>query len=201
MIANSPLLHYTKLNPYIISTPRLGLRRWIDTDIDTFGAMNKDAEVMRYYPRTLAENETLEMVHRINSHFDKHKFGLFAVEDKLTKQFIGYTGFAVPSFESFFTPCIEIGWRFQRAAWGQGFATEAAKACLKYGFRILDFEKVVSFTATINLRSENVMKRIGMIKTGEFDHPNIDSSTILCRHVLYEITNNHWTEISKRAIS
>src|SRR3954467_15489222 len=110
------------MNTYIISTPRLGLRRWIHSDIDPFTAMNKDAEVMRYYPGTLTDKETLEMVNRINTHFDKHKFGLFAVENKLTNQFIGYTGFAVPSFESFFTPCIEIGWRFQRAAWGQGFA-------------------------------------------------------------------------------
>jgi ribosomal-protein-alanine N-acetyltransferase len=185
------------MNNFIISTPRLGLRRWIDTDIDPFKAMNKDAEVMRYFPRILTDNETHEMVNRISSHFDKNKFGLFAVENKLTKQFIGYTGFAAPSFESFFTPCIEIGWRFQRAAWGHGFATEAAKACLNYGFGILGFDKVVSFTSTINLRSENVMKRIWMTKTGEFDHPNIDSHSILCRHLLYEITSNRWMDLSE----
>ena len=188
------------MNSYIISTPRLGLRRWIDSDIDPFTAMNKDAEVMRYYPNTLMDKETLAMVNRINAHFDKNKFGLLAVENKSTKQFIGYTGFAVPSFKSFFTPCIEIGWRFQQAAWRQGFATEAAKACLQYGFGIFGFDKVVSFTSTINLRSENVMKRIGMIKTGEFDHPNIDPRTILCKHVLYEITNSQWNEISKAVI-
>ncbi len=174
---------------YIISTERLGLRRWIESDLIPFTQMNKDVEVMKYFPTTLTDKETFAMVQRINLHFDKNSFGLFAVENKLTGQFIGFTGFAIPTFDAFFTPCIEIGWRYKKEAWGQGFATEAANACLNYGFDSLQFDKVVSFTSAINLNSEKVMKNIGMSKVGEFDHPKVEVTNILCKHVLYEIKN------------
>lgn len=177
------------MSSYIISTERTGLRRWIDSDLKPFTEMNKDKEVMQYFPDTLTDQETADMVERINLHFEKNGFGLFAVENKLTGQFIGFTGFAIPAFESFFTPGIEIGWRYRKEAWGQGFATEAASACLCYGFDTLQFDKVVSFTAAVNINSEKVMKRIGMKRVAFFDHPKIDRQSILCRHVLYQINN------------
>jgi len=93
----------------------------------------------------------------------------------------------VTTFGSFFTPCVEIGWRIKKEDWGNGYATEAAKACLNYGFKILQFDKVYSFTSTINLRSEKVMQEIGMVKAGEFDHPDIPPDNPLCRHMLYKI--------------
>lgn len=179
------------MSSYIISTERLGLRRWIESDIKPFAEMNKDAEVTRYLLKTLTDEETLEMVQRINLSFYKNNFGLYAVENRLTGKFIGFTGFTVPTFEAFFTPCIEIGWRYQKEMWGKGFATEAAVACLNYGFETLKFNRVVSFTSVINLNSEKVMKRIGMKKIGEFDHPKVEKSNILCRHVLYEIKKNN----------
>lgn len=178
------------MSSYILSTKRLGLRRWNETDIKPFTEMNKDAEVMKYFPNILTDRETIEMMQRINLHFEKNNFGLFAVEDKITNQFIGFTGFNIPAFDMFFTPCVEIGWRYKKEVWGQGFATEAAKACLQYGFQTLGFEKVLSFTSVINTPSEKVMKKIGMRKSREFNHPRIDVTNILCRHVLYEIKNN-----------
>ena len=172
---------------YIITTERLGLRRWIDDDFLPFAKMNKDLEVMRYFPSLLNDEETTAMMGRIKAHFDKHGFGLFALEKLSTKEFIGYAGFMVPSFESYFTPCIEIGWRLRKEDWGKGYATEAAKACLHYGFETLRFDKIYSFTSTINLKSEKVMQAIGMIKEGEFDHPKIALDDRLCGHVLYSI--------------
>lgn len=174
---------------HIISTERLGLRRWLETDILPFTEMNGDAAVMQHFPKTLTQTETVETVQRINRHFDMHGFGLYAVEDKMSGEFIGFTGFMIPRFESFFTPCIEIGWRFKKEKWGHGFASEAAKACLHHGFTALQFKKIVSFTSAINLKSEKVMQRIGMVKVGEFDHTNIDAENVLCKHVLYEIAN------------
>jgi len=172
---------------YIISTERLGLRKWKEPDIIPFASLNVDEEVMRYFPKTLNYDQTYEMVERIRLHFENHGFGLYAVEKKDTNEFIGFTGFSIPAFDSFFTPCIEIGWRFKKEEWNKGFATEAAKACLDFGFKKLNFDKVVSFTAIVNTRSENVMKRIGMTKTGEFNHPKIDTGSPLCRHLLYEL--------------
>lgn len=100
--------------PYIIVTERLGLRRWNDSDIEPFSKMNQDAEVMKYFPKLLDLEETFKMIQRIKLHFDKNNFGLFAIENKLTREFIGYTGFLIPAFESFFTPSVEIGWRFKK---------------------------------------------------------------------------------------
>ncbi len=175
------------MNSLIMTTERLNLRNWIDSDIKAFAEMNRDPEVMKYFPKTYSEEETLAMVHRIRLHFDKNGFGLYAVENKMTGDFIGFTGFSIPTFESFFTPCVEIGWRFKKDVWGSGYATEAAKACLKYGFETFGFTKIVSFTSSLNVNSEKLMRRIGMNYVAEFDHPLIDKGTSLCLHVLYQI--------------
>ncbi len=170
-----------------ITTERLCLRHWKESDFTLFAVMNADEDVMRYFPSTLSDNETAAMIARIQAHFVTHGFGLFAVEKLDTKEFIGYTGFMVPRFESFFTPCIEIGWRIRKEEWNKGYATEAATACLQHGFQTLRFDKVYSFTSAINHPSEKVMQKIGLKKEGEFDHPAIAPGSPLCRHVLYKI--------------
>lgn len=173
--------------PYVIITERLGLRHWQEADFSPFAAMNKDEDVMRYFPSTLSDEETKAMVARIEIQFQKHGFGLFALEKRSTAGFIGYTGFMLPRFQSFFTPCVEIGWRIKKEEWNKGYATEAATACLRYGFRTLGFADVYSFTAAINHSSEKVMQKIGMKKEGEFDHPLLATDSPLRRHVLYKI--------------
>jgi RimJ/RimL family protein N-acetyltransferase len=170
---------------HILSTPRLLLRRWADSDVEPFVHMNRDPEVMRHFPRLYTAEESAAMVARAEACFDQHGYGLFALELKATGEFIGYTGFAKPGFESWFTPCTEIGWRLKKEAWGKGYATEAASACLDYGFQQLGMEKVFSWTALSNTPSERVMQRIGMTRLGEFDHPRIEAGHPLRRHVLY----------------
>src|SRR5262249_52153396 len=157
------------------------------SDFAPFAAMNADPDVMEFFPATLTEEHTKEMIKRITGGFTTRGWGLYAVEKKIDGQFIGFCGFAIPAFEAYFTPCIEIGWRLRKEDWGKGYCREAALACLDYGFSILDFAKIVSFTSTLNTRSQHLMKRIGMEKIGEFDHPKIDTAHRLCRHVLYEI--------------
>ncbi len=178
-----------KRTEYILLTERLGLRRWIDSDTEPFAKMNMDKKMMKYFPGTLSYSETQDFVNRITSHFDKYNFGLYAVEEKSTKEFIGFTGFSIPTFEASFMPCVEIGWRYKKEFWGKGLATEAAKTCLTYGFEALHFDKVVSFTSALNINSEKVMKRIGMTFIGYFDHPKIDKNNPLCQHVLYQVEN------------
>jgi RimJ/RimL family protein N-acetyltransferase len=170
---------------YILSTTRLKLRRWVGSDVGPFVRMNRDAAVMRYFPRINTAEESMAFITRIEAFFDEYGYGLFALESKATGEFIGYTGFAKPHFESWFTPCTEIGWRLKKAAWGQGYATEAAQACLDYGFQELGLDKVYSFTALPNKPSERVMQKIGMERAGEFDHPMIEAGHPLRRHVLY----------------
>jgi len=170
---------------YIIETDRLGLRHWISSDIPKFIKMNKDPRVMEYFPKLLSAEETLNMVNKISRSFQENGFGLWAVEVKDSKEFIGFLGLSIPKFEADFTPCVEIGWRFAHAYWGRGYAQEAGKACLDYGFTVLGLREIVSFTSAINKRSINVMEKIGMEYVRSFNHPRIESGNKLQEHVLY----------------
>ncbi|WP_432667425.1 GNAT family N-acetyltransferase [Wukongibacter baidiensis] len=172
---------------YIMRTSRLGLRRWKESDLEPFAEMNMNPEVMKYFPSTLTVEESNSLVERINEHFDKHGFGLWAVELLESKEFIGFIGLKIPGFEAEFTPCVEIGWRLSNEFWGNGYATEGAKACLDYAFTDLGISEIVSFTAVLNKPSMRVMEKLGMNYEGEFLHPKLDENHPLCKHVLYKI--------------
>ena len=166
---------------------RLLLRGWSEADIEPLCEMNADEKVMEFFPKTLDKSEVLALYNMIISEQAERGFSLYAVEKKSDGKLIGLTGFHMASFYSDFTPAIEIGWRLKSEEWGRGYATEAARACLKYGKETLKFGEVVSFTAVINKRSENVMKKLGMARQGKFVHPKLDPSHALARHVLYKI--------------
>ena len=151
--------------------------------------MNKDKEVTRFFPAALSADETIALIARVHEHFKDYGYGPYAVERIDTGQFIGFTGFFHPRFESHFTPCVEIGWRLSKDAWNLGFATEAAKACLGYGFEKLDLNEIYAFTATINQPSINVMVKAGLKKVGEFEHPSVPDGHKLKTHVLFKIVN------------
>lgn len=168
-------------------TKRLVFRDWKEEDLSDFRIMNKDPRVMEYFTKALTDEETDKFYNVIQDEFDHYGYGLYAVETKQSRDFIGFIGFHWANFKSPFTPCIEIGWRLKYDAWGNGFATEGAKACLKYGLDQLGFNKIYSFTSKINLPSEHVMKKIGMVKAMEFEHPNIIENNPLRKHVLYSI--------------
>lgn len=164
---------------------RLLLREWRAEDLPLFIEMNRDKEVMEYFPKVLTPQESEAFYERIREEFREYGYGLYAVECKESGEFIGYTGFHHANFEADFTPCVEIGWRLMRKAWGKGYATEAAKACLNTKFSDLGFNQVFSFTASINQRSERVMQKAGLQKIGEFYHPALVLEDPLARHVLY----------------
>ena len=170
-----------------LQTPRLILRQWQDSDTAPFIQMCADDEVMRYFPKKLDTVEATAFIERIKTEIEKRSWGLFAVELKATGEFIGFIGLHVhpPEFE--LTDAPEIGWRLLPQYWHQGYATEGAKAVLKYAFRNLRLDKIISLTACINTPSEGVMQRLGMDKVREFDHPFVPTEHPLHRHVLYEI--------------
>jgi len=173
-----------------ITTSRLILRRWRPEDLAPFAALNADPLVMEFFPKTLSREESDAMVSRIQQHFTDHGFGLWAVEIPGVTPFAGFIGLAIPRFTAHFTPCVEIGWRLTAECWGQGFASEGARAVLSHAFGPLRLPEVVSMTATCNLRSRRVMERIGMRydPQDDFDHPSITPGDLLCRHVLYRAT-------------
>ena len=169
-----------------IETGRLILRSWKQGDLPLFARMNKDSRVMRYFPATLSDAETEAFYNRIQSEFDSKGWGLYAVEIKSTGEFIGYVGLHEIGFDADFTPGVEIGWRLAADYHNQGYATEAAEAVLSLA-KSAGIERLFSFTAKINAPSERVMQKIGMVKDGEFMHPNLSDDSPLCVHVLYKI--------------
>lgn len=166
-----------------LRTERLILRAWRPGDRAPFATLNADPVVMEHFPSTLNAEQSDAMVDRIEVHFDAHGFGFWALEHD--GRFLGFTGLQHVGFVAAFTPGVEVGWRLARDAWGQGYASEAATAALAYGLQRHD--SIVSFTAVTNVRSQRVMRRIGMTYEGEFDNPRLPEGDPLRRHVLYRI--------------
>lgn len=168
-----------------IETPRLRLRQWIDADLEPFAALNADPAVMEFFVSPLKREASDAMARRLQSLMAERGLGHWAVEERASARFLGFVGLHCPAATLPCSPCVEIGWRLGLAHWGQGFASEAASAVLEVGFKQLGLPEIVSFTATTNLRSQAVMRRIGMVRDGGFDHPNVPEGHHLRPHVLY----------------
>lgn len=180
-----------------LHTERLILREWHDDDLLPFYDLNADQKVMAFFPKVLNREQSDEYAWEIQNRLNKSGWGLWAVEEKASGNFIGFVGLNQPEIEFPFSPCIEIGWRLAKEYWGKGYATEAGGKSLEYAFDILSVDEVVSFTAVTNKRSEAVMKRLGMENTNSnFNHPLVPNSSELCEHVLYKITRKQWQEIN-----
>jgi RimJ/RimL family protein N-acetyltransferase len=178
----------------MIRTERLLLRQWTEADREPFAAMNADPAVMKHFPAPLTREQSDAMADRCAGLIEADGHGLWAVEVLETGRFIGFTGLAPIGFEAHFTPSTEIGWRLAREAWGNGYATEAARACLANAFGPLGLASLVSFTAVVNKPSQRVMERIGMTHdpADDFDHPRLEPAHRLERHVLYRIDREQW---------
>jgi RimJ/RimL family protein N-acetyltransferase len=182
-------------------TARLILRRWREFDREPFAAMNADPVVMARFPAPLTTAESEAFADAIEAAWDRNGFGLWAVEVVGGPPFIGFVGLAVPQFETHFTPAVEIGWRLDRHHWGHGYASEAGRSVLAAGFGELGLDEIVSFTSTANLRSRNVMERLGMHHdpADDFDNPRMPPGHPLVRHVLYRLTRAEWDGATRPA--
>lgn len=186
-----------------VTTERLVLRQWREQDFAPFAALNADPEVMAYFPEVLDRSQSDAMANRCASLISERGWGLWAVEERLSHCFIGFVGLHIPSYDLPFKPCVEIGWRLARTYWGQGYATEAAQAALRIGFRELALEQIVAFTTVENRRSRALMERLGMQQDsrGNFDHPAVADIPRLRPHVLYRLDRQRWLQqCEERAI-
>jgi len=145
--------------------------------------------VMEYFPACLTREESDEGLDRIEAHFKKRGFGLWAAELIETRELAGFIGLSVPRFSTHFTPCVEIGWRLGARFWGKGLATEGAREAMRFGFEEVRLGDIVSFTVPGNHRSVRVMEKLGMRRdlAGDFDHPFIAAGHPLRCHVLYRL--------------
>jgi RimJ/RimL family protein N-acetyltransferase len=144
---------------------------------------------MHHFPAPATRRESDTLADRIEAQIEREGWGLWALEVRATGRFIGFTGLARPGFEAPFMPAVEIGWRLAREAWGQGFASEAARAAAAFAFAELELDEIVSFTVAANERSRAVMRRLGMHHdpADDFDHPLVEQPH-LRRHVLYRLS-------------
>lgn len=183
----------------VLETRRLLLRPWRGEDLGPFARMCADARVMAFFPRRLNADEASAMVERIRVNFERDGFGLWALEEKGGAPFVGLAGLNVPAFTAHFTPCVEIGWRLAADAWGRGFATEAARAALRFGFEEKLLQEIVSFTVVANVRSRAVMERLGMQRdpAEDFEHPALPLGHPLRPHVLYRLQRRRWRETAR----
>jgi RimJ/RimL family protein N-acetyltransferase len=218
--------------PNLLTTQRLILRPWRETDREGFARLNDDPAVMEFMPRRLSRDESDATAASIQAAIERRGWGFWAVEVKGDEgggagagAFIGFVGLSVPGFTAHFTSpiaksrlrrflpgapqpayerrdfralqCVEIGWRLAKEHWGNGYASEAAAACLRFGFEKLKLQQIVAFTVPLNKRSIGVMKRIRMSRdpADDFDHPKLSEGHPLRRHVLYRISRSDWLNL------
>ncbi len=142
-----------------LETDRLLLREFNESDIGPLAAINADAEVMRHLGdgRTLTRTETWRQVAFLLGHWRLRGYGMWAVERKENGELIGRVGFLDPEG----WPGFELGWTLGRPYWGNGYATEAARAALQYAFEVLRQPEVISLIYPANRSSIRVAERLG----------------------------------------
>ncbi|MEU9793892.1 GNAT family N-acetyltransferase [Streptomyces sparsogenes] len=146
-----------------LRTDRLVLRAWRESDLAPWAALNADPEVREHFPGVLTRERSDASVARFQADLDRRGWGWWAVEVRATGEFIGFAGLDPVDEDMPFTG-VEIGWRLARPHWGHGYATEAALAVVDHGFEALRLPEILAVTTATNLRSQAVMRRIGMTR-------------------------------------
>lgn len=186
-----------------VPTPgaRVRLRDWRETDREALWHMQSDPAVMEFLMPVADRAASDAVAERIARHCADHGFGLWVVEVPGVTDFAGYAGLVHVPYEAHFTPAVEIGWRFSATHWGRGYATEAARQCLAFGFERLGLGEIVAITVPANRRSRAVMERLGMAWAmgGSFDLPSIPEGHPLRRQVLYRLSRESWLRESRMA--
>jgi RimJ/RimL family protein N-acetyltransferase len=171
----------------VIETPRLILRDYHEDDREAFFALNGDPRVGEWLAGTPDRAGSDAMMDRIRAHIAEHGFGFWAAERRVDGRLVGLTGLKVITPDLPNACGVEIGWRMLPEVWGQGLASEGAAAALAWAFANLEHDCVTAFTAATNLRSQAVMRKIGMtpVPALDFDHPALAADHPLRRHVVY----------------
>jgi RimJ/RimL family protein N-acetyltransferase len=181
--------------PIEITTERLHLRPWKESDREPYAALSADPAVMRFFPGLQSREASDRDIDAWQVSFESRGWSNWAVETRESAVFIGFIGLSVPRRALPFSPCVELGYRLAQAHWGKGYATEGARAALRVGFEQLLLPEIVSFTALVNLPSRAVMERVGLVNANEdFDHPNpaLAEGSTLKRHCLYRLSRERW---------
>jgi RimJ/RimL family protein N-acetyltransferase len=184
--------------PIEFDTLRLAFRVRRDEHREPFAALNADPEVMRHFPAPLTRAESDAVIDRALGQFAEQGFSCWAVERRDTGDLLGCIGIWWPRWTLPIPDTVEVGWWLARSAWGQGYATEGARASLRVGFEQLGLLEIIACTSLRNQPSLAVMRRLGMRDTGrDFDHPGMPEGHPVQRHALYRITSAEFSASSR----
>jgi RimJ/RimL family protein N-acetyltransferase len=181
----------------IIETPRLLLGTWLPADRDLFREINADPKVMEFFPFRRSYEEADAVLGRLNGMLTEDGLGFYSIVLKQSAEPMGFCGLSHPNLPGIFPDqTVEVGWRLATRFWGNGYATEAAKALLDHAFAAKGLDAVVSFAVEANRRSTGVMQRLGLhrIKELDFNHPRVpETHPHLRRHIVYAVTRKEWS--------
>lgn len=158
----------------VFTTKNLYLRRFVPADADSVLELNSDPLVTRFTHDTIFTRRQAESVlnQSIIPHYEKYGYGRWAVVRKSDEQFIGWCGLKFrPS-----TGLIDLGYRFIRLYWGQGYATEAAKGTISYAFKELEINIITAAAEPANTASIHILKHCGFKETG---HGEVDGFPVI----------------------
>jgi RimJ/RimL family protein N-acetyltransferase len=188
-------------HPMNLQTKRLLLRNWEDRDLKPFLEMGQDERVMKYFPNLMSEEDCKTFIATKQAVIDKNGWGFWAAEDLRSKSFVGVIGIVFDELpiKVIQSPRLEIGWRLRPEWWHQGLATEAARACLQFGFETVRSSEIIAVTALSNLPSIRVMQKLGMSRNtaDDFDHPRVPEGHPLQRHLVYRLTKEEWGRLHR----
>lgn len=173
-----------------IETDRLLLRPWLRADHEAWAAINADPEIRRYYwPSIQSRSESDAVIVACEQALDEQGFGFVAVERQADHALIGGIGFSWTDEEIPGGRQIEIGWIFGQQYWGQGYAFEAATACLAWAPGRLPALQAIGYTSEINTPSRRLMEKLGMRRdpAEDFDDITVPEGNPLRPHVLYRL--------------
>ncbi len=170
----------------MIETERLILRPWRDEDREPYADIMVHAEVGKWLGGPFSREQAYERVARFTASLADTGLGRLAIERKSDGRLIGHCGLAHTPDTPPVPVGIEIGWALAPDAWGAGYAVEAARAVIADGFA-RDIAEILAFTGATNLRSQAVMRRLGMVPAAarDFDHPALAADHPLRRHLVY----------------
>jgi RimJ/RimL family protein N-acetyltransferase len=163
-----------------LRTERLLLRHWREADLDPWAALNADPEVRAHLGGPRTGEQSAAAMASFEADLTARGWGWWAVEVAASGEFVGFAGLD-PVDEDLPFRGIEIGWRLARSAWGNGYATEAAQAVLAYGFGALELPEILAVTAAENMRSQAVMRRLGMTHEPAYDFTDGEGPQVVFR--------------------
>lgn len=171
----------------VLETPRLILRDFTAADADALARVISDPETMRYYPMSFDRAAVEQWIARNQRRYEVSGHGLWAMDLKATGEMIGDCGITLQEVDGEHLP--EIGYHLRRDMWGQGLATEAARACRDYGFTQLKSCTLISLIRPENLPSRRVVDRNAMKVWKETMRSGL-------RHLVYRVTREEWAVLS-----